>query len=433
MNTVKTPPQRPGPIFFWVLAFGLCAGTNSWAQSTGNLTIEKCYELARSNYPLIRQSGLIDKTSEYSVENAAKGMLPQVTFGGQATYQSAVTKIPISLPDLRIQPPSKDQYKLFGEVNQSLTDASLIGHQKELIKANSEGEKQKIEVELYKLNERINQLYFGILLIDAQLRQSELMKKDVEAGLTKVNASIANGTALKSQADVLRAELLRADQRTIELQANRHGFADMLSFFINKPVDTQTALLVPEPYKVSSDINRPELTLFEIQKKSFGVQEKILTARNYPRLSIFMQGGFGRPALNLLSNTFDFYFLGGLRLNWNLAGLYSLRNDRQLLSLNKDALDIQKETFLFNTRLALSQQNSEINKYQALLDSDRQIIGLREEIKTTASAQLQFGTLTATDYLTYVNAEDAARQNLLLHQMQLLMSQYTYKTTTGNQ
>lgn len=237
---------------------------------------------------------------------------------------------------------------------------------------------------------------------------------------------------MKSNADILRAELLRADQRTIELKANRQGFAAMLSLLISQLVDENTQLQTPIAQVLSSEISRPELSLFDLQKKSFEIQKNMTSAKRNPRLSLFLQGGYGNPALNALSNKFDLYYLGGLRFNWNLSGFYTEDNDRQLLAISQNAVDIQREVFMFNTRVAMQQQNSEVEKYRSLIDSDNQIIALREEIKTSASAQLEFGTLTSNDYLTYINAEDAARQNLSLHQIQLLMALYSYKTTTGN-
>ncbi len=432
MNKIQSPLTSPGSRRCWLLVISLLTYTVSLAQPSSPLTIEQCYALARDNYPLIRQMALIEKTREYSLDNAAKGLLPQVSLGGQATYQSAVTSVPITLPDRTIPSPNKDQYRIFGEVSQALTDAPLIRQQKELLEATTGAERQKVEVELYKLHERINQLFFGILLIDAQREQTTLMKKDIQTGLTKVEASIANGAALKSNADVLRAEMIRADQRMLELKANRQGFADMLGLLIHQPVEASTVLQTPVVQAVSSEINRPELNLFELQKKGLEIQKKLIAAKRNPRLNLFLQGGYGNPALNVLSNSFDFYYIGGLRFNWNLSGFYTENNDRQLLAINQNALDVQRDVFVFNTRLTLQQQNSEVAKYRSLIESDNQIIALREEIKATANAQLEFGTLTANDYLTYVNAEDAARQNLALHRIQLLMALYTYKTTTGN-
>lgn len=413
----------------WIVVL-LAVSTHSFAQANNTISIEECYKLAQTNFPLVKQMALIDKTKEYSISNAAKGYLPQFTINGQGTYQSEVTEIKI--PNVTTTTLSKNQYKIYGEVYQSLTDAATIKQQKELAKANAETEQQKIEVELYKLKERINQIYFGILLIDAQIEQTELLKKDIQSGIDKTNAAITNGTALKSNADNLKAELLKTDQRTIELKANRKGYTDMLAIFIAKQVTENTKLITPVTQVIQPAINRPELKLYETQKKSFDIQNKLITARNLPKVGLFFQGGYGRPGLNQLSNDFATYYIGGLKLNWNFGGLYTAKNDRALLKINQQTIDVQKEVFLFNTNLSLSQQNSEVDKFQKLINTDNEIIQLRQKVKTTAQAQLQNGVITTNDYLTYVNAEDQARQNLLLHQVQLSLAQYNYQTTYGN-
>jgi outer membrane protein TolC len=413
------------------LCFCLTA-TVSFAQSVGNLTIDSCYAMAKRNYPLVKQYALIEKSKEYSIDNVNKSYLPQFNIAGQATYQSEVTKVPISIPNMSISELSKDQYKLYGEVSQPITDLFTVKDQKELVKANSEIEVQKIEVELYKLKERINNLYFGILLIDAQIQQTELLKKDIQTGIDKINTAIANGTALKCTADNLKAELLKANQRTIELKSNRKGYADMLSLFINQTINENTTLVKPNPQIISNAINRPELKLYELQKKTFDVQSKLITAKNLPRFSLYFQGGLGRPALNMLSNDVKGYYIGGLRLNWSLTGFYTYNKEKKILALNQNALDIQKDVFLFNTNLNLQQQNSEVTKVQQLIETDNSIITLRESIKNTTKNQLENGTATTNDYLTAVNAQDQAQQNLLLHQIQLLMAQYNYQTTSGN-
>ncbi|WP_291122803.1 TolC family protein [Empedobacter sp. UBA7620] len=410
----------------------LIANSPAIAQNAKSLTLEDCYQLAESNYPLVKQYALIDKTKEYSILNASKGSLPQFQIAGQATYQSDVTQIPISLPNIDIPTMNKDQYKLYGEVSQPITDLFTVKHQKELINANMVVEQQKIEVELYKLKERINQLYFGILLIDAQLTQTEILKKDIHSGINKNKVAIENGIALKSSADVLKAELLKADQRTIELKATRKGYTDMLSLFINQTIDENTLLEKPHTALLATEINRPELKLFDVQKKTFDVQNKLINDRTLPRFSLFLQGGYGRPGLNMLNNDFDLYYIGGVRLTWNITSFYTRKQDKQLLLLNQNALDVQKETFLFNTSLTLKQQNNEIVKLEELIQTDSDIIRLRENVKLSAQNQLEYGTATTNDYLTYINAEDQAKQNLILHEIQLLMAQYNFKTTSGN-
>jgi len=408
------------------------------AQSTAGLSIDSCYAKARRNYPMVKQFGLIENTKNYSLENVSKGYLPQVNIGGQATYQSDVTQptLNTNLPGGGTAPLfetiSKDQYKIYGEVVQPITDLFTLSNQKDLVEKNAEIEIQKLEVELYKLHERIDQVFFGILLIDQQIAQTELMKKDIQTGIDKTKAAIENGIGLKSNLYLLQAEMLKTDQRTTELTAARKSYADVLALFIAEPVTVSTIVEKPQMPQFSSTITRPELELYDTQKQVFDIQGNIVNARNLPRFSFFVQSGMGRPALNMLSNNFDFFYMGGLRLNWSLSSFYTSRKDKEILGFNKNTMDIQKETFLFNTNLAVKQQFNEVAKIEALMHTDSEIIGLRENIKTTAQSQLSNGVISVNDYVTFVNAEDQARQNLLLHQTQLLMVLYNNKTTTGN-
>jgi outer membrane protein TolC len=406
------------------------------AQTGQPLSIDSCYAKARRNYPLIKQFGLIEKSKSYSIENVSKGYLPQITVAGQATYQSDVTQpmlnqnLPGTLP--LFETISKDQYKLYGEVVQPITDLFTLNNHKDLVNINANVEAQKIEVELYRLFERIDQLFFGMLLIELQVEQNEIVKKDINAGIEKTTAAIANGTALKSNLSLLKAELLKAEQRTTELKAGWKSYADMLGQFTNENITTYTKLQRPLMPKYSGIINRPELQLYDLQKQAFEVQGNIVNAKNLPRFSLFFQGGAGRPALNFLSNDFEMYYMTGLRVNWNISSFYTLGRDKEILQLNREIVEKQKETFLFNTNLTLKQQMNETAKTEALIKTDEEIIALREEIKNTARNQLENGTISAIDYVSYVNAEDQARQNLMLHQVQLLMVLYNNKTTTGN-
>lgn len=402
------------------------------AQNLQRITIHECYTLAKENYPLLKQRDLITKSKEYTVQNASKAYLPQVSINGQATYQSEVTRIPIQLPGMDVPSLSKDQYKLYGEINQPIFDGGVIRQQKQTHEANAMVEQQKLEVELYKLNERINQLYFGILMIDEQSKQSDLLKKDIQLGINKTETAIANGTAFKSSLDALKAELLKVNQRSIELKATRKGYTDMLSLFVNRTIDEQTELVIPQSPLTPQTITRPELKMYDYQSKSLDVQSRTITAKNLPKLNLFLQGGYGRPALNMLSNDFEAYYIGGVRLNWSLSGLYTYGKEKELVAINRKNIELQKETFLFNTQHVLKQQNAEISKLQQLLSTDDEIIELRTNVKNTSSTQLQNGVINTSDYLREVNAEDQARQTRILHTIQLLMAQYNQQTTTGN-
>lgn len=405
--------------------------TRAYGQSAVP-TLAECYDLAVKNYPLTKQRDLITKTAEFNLDNISKGKLPLLSFNAQATYQSAVTEVPLKLPGVNFSSLSKDQYKAYGEVNQVIYDGGAIEQQKELQKTNAAIEQQKLEADLYQLKNRVNQLFFGILLIDEQLKQTDLLIKDLQLGLTKIQAAIANGTALKSNADVLNADILRNKQRNIEARASRKAYADMLALFIGKQISGNMPLIKPLPVSLSMQINRPELLVYEKQNNSLDVQNKLLNIKALPKIGFFIQGGLGRPALNMLSNKFDAYYLGGLRLTWSPSIFYTLKNDRALLNINRSGLEAQKEAFLFNTNITVRQQNAEISKYMELLSSDDEIIALREKVKKTSIVQLENGVITGNDYLREVNAEDQARQTKILHEIQLLISQYNQQTTTGN-
>ena len=413
-------------VSFWYLMvcpFILIAQSNT-------ITLDRCYILAKQNYPLAKQYELIAKTKEYSIQNIAKGYLPQISFNGQATYQSDITELPDIIPDLPKL--TKDQYKLVAEVNQPIFDGGLTREQKNIQEASSAADQQQLEVELYQLKSRINQLFFGILLVDEQLKQNTLIKNDLQLGLKKIGALIDNGIALKSDEDVLKAEWFKARQQTIELESNRKAFSDMLGLFIQRPLDETSIFIKPPDITSSQEINRPELLLYDYQSQIFDAQYNLLAAKNRPKISFFVQGGFGKPALDMFKNSFDPFYIGGLRLMVPLSGYYTLNNEKSLIQINKESLNIRKETFLFNTRFALKQQNADINKLREVLKTDDEIIPLRASIKKSALAKLENGVINSNDYLREVNAEDNARQNKILHEIQLLMAQYNQANTAGH-
>lgn len=417
-------------IFYFL---SLLAGVHANAQSRLPLSLDSCYVLARKNYPLLKQLALIDNTASYNIENAAKGFWPQVNIAGQATYQSEVTSLPIKIPGTSVPTVSKDQYKLYAEVNQLLYDGGAIKTQKQKELANANIEKQKTEIELYQLKERMNGFFFSILLVDEQLRQNQLIKKDIDLGLQKMRALVANGTALKTNITVLQAEALKADQRDIELNAIRKANLDMLGIFINQSLDSNCILERPKFIPLQTQVNsRPELQLFNYQHVSMDVMLKMIKTKNQPRVSVFVQGGLGRPALNFLDNDIKPYYLGGLRVAFPITNFYTAKNERATIAINKRSIDIQKENFLFNTNLQVKQQEAAANKFEKLLATDNALIQLRNSIKNTSLAQLQNGIINSNDYLREVNAEDQAIQNKILHELQLLQLQYTNLSTTGN-
>jgi outer membrane protein TolC len=417
----------------WLMAAFLAA-TNTWGQSA--LTLEQCYRLAEANYPLTHQRALIASTRDYNISNIAKGIYPQLNVSGAATYQSAVTNIsipPINGYKINIPTVPKDQYKLYGEISETLTGFSINKQQREISGTDAALQEANLNSDLYQLKDRINQLYFGTLLIDDQIKQNDLAAEDIQTGIANVQARIDNGTDFVSSLNKLKAQLLQTEQHTIELEASREAYTDMLGLFINLPVDSTTQLERPAPPSATDSINRPELKTYDLQIRQFDETLRLTRLNLYPQLSAFFQGGMGQPnPMNLLSTSLSPYYFTGLRLTWTIGGAYTYKKDRLISLNNQELVKAQRSTFLFNTGQTMHQQNADIRKYRRLIESDDDIVNLRESVSKTSVVQLHNGVISANDYIQDVNAAAQARQDRAVHEIQLLMTQFDHKTTSGN-
>ena len=400
------------------------------AQET--ITLEQCYQWSRENYPLIKKQELIKKAEQYTTENALKGWLPQVNITAQATYQNDVTQFPVKLPNVNVEPLSKDQYKVFADVSQTIYDGGNIRNQKNLAKIQSEVQTIQTEVELDKLKERINQLYFGILQTNKQWTQLQFTKLDIKEGIKKAETQLKNGVIFRSNLDVLKAELVKIEQKEIELQAIKQNFVQMLSYFIKKNIDENTQLETPEKILLTKNNNRSELKLFDAQKQLLETQRKIINTKNTPKLGAFFQGGYGKPGFNMLKNEFDIFYIGGIRLNIPISGFYTQKNDLALLENQSQDIEIQRENFLFNQNFIEIQQRNDLEKIQNLIDKDNELIELRKNIKTASLAQLENGVINTNDYLREVTAEEQAILTKITHEIQYLLTQYNLKAQLNN-
>lgn len=400
------------------------------AQET--ITLEQCYQWSRENYPLIKKQELIKKAEQFTTENALKGWLPQVNITAQATYQNDVTQFPVKLPNVNVEPLSKDQYKVFADISQTIYDGGNIRNQKNLAKIQSEVQNIQTEVELDKLKERINQLYFGILQTNKQWTQLQFTKLDIKEGIKKAEAQLKNGVIFRSNLDVLKAELVKIEQKEIELQAIKQNFVQMLSYFIKKNIDENTQLETPEKILLTKNNNRSELKLFDAQKQLLETQRKIINTKNTPKLGAFFQGGYGKPGFNMLKNEFDLFYIGGVRLNIPISGFYTQKNDLALLENQSQEIEIQRENFLFNQNFIEIQQRNDLEKIQNLIDKDNELIELRKNIKTASLAQLENGVINTNDYLREVTAEEQAILTKITHEIQYLLTQYNLKAQLNN-
>ncbi|MCD7972555.1 MAG: TolC family protein [Candidatus Azobacteroides sp.] len=395
------------------------------------ISIEECYEKAEANYPLIRQYGLIEKAMEYNLSNASKGYLPQFQVSGKVSYQSEVTQIPIEVAGLKGL--SKDQYSATVDLNQNIWDGGTIKAQQESIRTQAEIDKKNLEVTLYAIRERVNQLFFGILLYDEMLGQNTLYQEELQRNFIQVLAYMENGIANQSDLEAVEVEQVQTSQNRIELIHNKKAYLEILSALIGEKIDESTELIKPAPTRLPSlQIQRPELLLYDAQFQNLEARKKEINAGLMPKFNLFITGGYGKPGLNMLEDKFSAYYIGGISLNWNLSNFYTKRNNLNNLEVNRSTIETQRETFLFNTGLDATQSENEIQKISQLLNSDNDIIRLRESVKRSAEAKVANGTLSVLDLMKEVNAEQLARQDKIVHEIQLLQAIYNLKYIINN-
>ena len=389
------------------------------------LTLEECQRQAQSNYPLVRQYGLIEKAREYDLANVGKGYLPQFSLSGKATYQSDITQLPVTIPGVDIKTAPKDQYQVMLELQQTLWDGGDIRNKKRLTRAASEVELEKQNVDMYALNDRVNQLFFGILLLDEQLEQNRLLQDDLGRTYQQVSDYMDNGIATQSDLDAVSVERLNTRQQRVELEMSRQAYMYMLAAFIGKELSPETVLTKPAVeaagYVGSRENYRPELLWFDAQGKRLDIQEETLKTRLMPRFGFFAQGAYGNPGVNMLKDEFSAYYMAGVRMSWNFGSLYTLKNDRRQIGNTRRQIETNRDVFLFNTRLQATQQDANVLSMRKQMTDDDEIIRLRTNIRRAAEAKVENGTMTVTDMLREITAESMAKQAKALHEVQLLM------------
>ena len=428
---------------FLISAFIVVCGLSVKAQ----FTLERCQTLARENYPLIKQHGLIEQSTDYSVANALKAYLPQVSFSAQASYQSDVATFPKQMLNLyeqvgiNMQGLNRDQYRVALDVNQSIWDGGLTRAQKESAKAEGNVAAQSVETELYTLYERINRLYFGLLILNEQLRQNDLLQELLQSNYNTVDAYVKNGVAMQGDLQSIKVEQLTVSQQRIQIESTAKAFCNMLSAMTGQPVDDNATFEKPVAAISGGGFsngqnNRPELRLFDMQSELFEVQKRSIVASTMPRLGVFMQGFYGNPGLNLFKdmteNKWTMNYYGGVRLQWNFGGYYTKKGTIQKLSLAQQQLENKRETFLFNTGLQQIQQQQSIEKMYKMMTDDDEIIRLRMSIRRSSEAKYANGAITVSELLKDITTESQALLGKALHELEWLQHIYELKTIMNN-
>lgn len=402
-------------------------------------TLDECCRLARQHYPEIRQYDLIAETEQYNISNAARAWIPQVVLSGQATYQSATPTYPevfnqmIAANGLDMSGIRKDQYKVAVDVSQHIWDGGQSKANREIAEAEAAEQRSRVDVSLYDLQSRIQNLYFGILLLDERVAQTQTLIEVLDANLNRMRTYHKNGVAMQSDVDAVEAELLTARQTLGQVEASRASYRRMLEIFIGQQLTDKT-LTRPAMADVASRTSaRPELAMFEAQSNRLSAQRKAITASVMPRFSAFVQGYYGYPGLDMfksmVSSEWTPNAIVGVRMSWNIGAFYTKKNNLDKLDAAERQIAVQRDVFLFNTQMQTTQDDGEITRLRSALEDDNRIVELRRGVRMAAESKLENGVIDATDLLRKIADETTATLNRSTHEIELLQATYRLKTT----
>jgi len=420
-------------------------------------TLEECQQAAERNYPLIRQYDLIEKTTALTVKNIQKGWLPQLSASAQVTYQSDVTAWPEQMQSmyqqlgLDMKGLTKDQYRIGLDLKQTVYDGGMISSQKRVAREQGKVQEAQNEVTLYQVRRRVNEMYFALLLLDEQILLNRDMQELLAGNERKLQSMVKGGTAAESDWQSVKAERLNVVQQGVSLEAQRRMLAAMLGAFcgmevksvkkpagaatLSQPTGQQTEQPAGQLAGVSA-VQRPEMRLYDAQLRLADAQEKALNAALRPKLGVFAQGFYGYPGLNMfedmMSRKWSLNGLIGARLTWDIGALYTRRNDKAKLKLQRSMTQTNREVFLFNNRLEQIQQNEETERYRKLMADDEEIIQLRSAVRKAAESKLAHGIIDVNDLVREINQENAARVQQSVHEIEMLKQIYDNKFTTNN-
>lgn len=398
-------------------------------------SLEECRQAAEHNYPIIRQYDLIARTTELTVRNIQKAWFPQISVTAQGSYQNKVTAWPENLQGLfaqmglQLQGLSRDQYKVGIDVRQTLFDGGTIGSRREIARGEGAVQAAQTEVDLYKIGQRVHEMYFGLLLLDEQLRLNADVNALLRSNEAQLAAMLKSGTASAGDFENVKAERLSAEQQQTELLSQRQTLQRLLSLFCGIPVDSIRRPAVPN--LPSGENKRPELRLFDRRLQLTAAQEKAVDAQLLPQLGLFAQGYYGNPGLNLfedmMKRRWSWNGIAGLKLTWNLSALYTHRNEKSKLRVQRELIENARQQFLFNNQLDETQQSENVRRFRAIAQRDGEIIALRTAVRKAAESKLAHGIIDVNGLLREINKENAAKTQQAIHEIDMLKAMYDLK------
>ncbi len=416
-----------------IVLFILIGPVLLFAQSATYISLEQCLKATAQNFPLSNQKILISAANELNQQVIQTGFLPQLVLNGQVSYQSDVTSLPITLPNVSIPQTSKDWYKLNVDISQLIYDGGALKTQQKLASSDANIEIQSVEIELYKIKEIVQTSFFNTILLNENKKTILLLQTELKEKLKNIESGIRNGLILLMNSDNLLAELIKIEQNIYELELGIESAISNLNILTGLQLSSDnTFILPPQSTPLNTQNTRPELGLFDLQVSKLNLLKDMTAIKRKPIVMGFGQAGYGRPALNMLSNDFEPYFMVGAKLSWKVFDWGNNKKEKKSLDLKSQIISKNKETFNKQLDILLTKKMTEIKRLENFLIKDEQIVNLKTKIAKAVSSQFENGQITATDYLLEKNAETKAMLNFQLHQVQLRHAQIDYEYTLGN-
>ncbi|MCX6256468.1 MAG: TolC family protein [Bacteroidia bacterium] len=421
--------MKNGLLIIMICISGLGSG-----QLPDSLSLYYCQHQAGINYPLVRQKELLSQAGSIKTADILKNYYPQMTLNAQASYQSDVTKVPLSIPGISIPTPDKDSYKLTADINQLIYGGGYYESQQKAEKISTGLDLQNLEVEMYKLKDWINQLYFSILILQENERQLLSIQDDIKSRLAQVKSAVSNGIMAESNEDVLEAELLQTAEQLTEILFNKKSTADMMASLMGESLPGNVKFIMPAIKSENINGNlRPEFKQFELQEQKSQVMKSVIQSGNMPKVAAFGQLGYGRPGLNMLSDKFGSYYLVGAKVTWSPWDWKLSKNECSVLDLQKEIIGTQKETFEKNLDISTIKEKNDIDRLEDQQKSDIEIIGLRKSVVASYASRLENGIITSSEYLTELNNLKLAELNYSIHRIMKIKAMVNLLNIYGNQ
>lgn len=399
-------------------------------QAQQLVSLEDCYDLALENYPLVQQKAILDNQLSTDTEVIRAGQLPQVRLFSQASYQSDIINLPI--PNSALQGPNKEQYRNELQVSQLIYGSGVIDARSNLIQKTNQSEQLAVDIRLYQLKQRINQLYFSILLHEEKIKLQAKRNQQLQQQLKEVQSGVDNGVIVASAQDAIQAELLKIKQETTGLESNQKHLLNALSDLVGVKVSDVNQLQFNE-VKITdkTSLKRPELNFYEAKKEELTANQNLMSKENLPQLNAFVNAGYSNPGLNMLDNQFQEYVFVGLQLNWKVFDWSANKNKRKSLDFKKEELYAEAETFQLQTQTELDEQLQKIASLKQIIVEDDTIIQLRQNVVDASYSQLINGSITASTFLTEQTQFYESESSKLMHQIELMLAKQNYNTIKG--